>query len=88
MGNDLSTRNLTMLVDFYEYTMANGYFANGKKDTIAYFDMFFRSVPDGGGFAIMAGLEQVIEYLDNLEFTEEDIEFFNKYIDLKDISTN
>lgn len=78
MSNDLSTRNLTMLVDFYEYTMANGYFANGQKDTIAYFDMFFRNVPDGGGFAIMAGLEQVIEYLENLKFTEKDIEFFRR----------
>lgn len=48
--------NLTMLTDFYEITMANGYFANGFKDTIGYFDMFFRKVPDGGGFAIMAGV--------------------------------
>ena len=78
MSNALSSRNLTMLVDFYEYTMANGYFANGKKDTIAYFDMFFRKVPDNGGFAIMAGLEQVIEYLENLSFTEEDIAFFRR----------
>ena len=49
--------NLTMLTDFYEITMANGYFTNGFKDTIGYFDMFFRKVPDGGGFAIMAGVE-------------------------------
>ena len=55
-----------MLTDFYEITMANGYFKNNHKDTVAYFDMFFRKVPDGGGFAIMAGLEQVIEYLENL----------------------
>ncbi len=67
--------NLTMLTDFYEVTMANGYFETGMADNIAYFDMFFRKVPDGGGFAIMAGLEQVIEYLDNLSFTEEDIEY-------------
>ncbi|MGN0443718.1 MAG: nicotinate phosphoribosyltransferase [Acutalibacteraceae bacterium] len=78
MSNALSSRNLTMLVDFYEYTMANGYFANGKKDTVAYFDMFFRKVPDNGGFAIMAGLEQIIEYLENLSFTEEDIAFFKR----------
>lgn len=79
MSNTLSSRNLTMLVDFYEYTMANGYFANGMKDTVAYFDMFFRRVPDGGGFAIMAGLEQVIEYLENLSFSEEDLELFRRH---------
>ena len=49
--------NLTMLTDFYELTMANGYFEHGLKDRIAVFDMFFRKVPDDGGFAIMAGLE-------------------------------
>ena len=64
-----------MLTDFYELTMANGYFQNGMKDNIAYFDMFFRKIPDNGGYAITAGLEQVIEYLKNLKFTEEDIEF-------------
>ena len=58
--------NLTMLTDFYEITMANGYFANGFKDTIGYFDMFFRKVPDGGGFAIMAGVEQLVNYLSEL----------------------
>ena len=67
--------NLTMLTDFYELTMANGYFEANMKDDIAYFDMFFRKIPDDGGYAIMAGLEQVIEYLDNLEFTDEDIEY-------------
>ena len=70
--------NLTMLTDFYEITMANGYFETGMADNIAYFDMFFRRVPDGGGYAIMAGVEQVIEYLKNLKFTEEDIEFLRK----------
>ncbi|MDO4544899.1 MAG: nicotinate phosphoribosyltransferase, partial [Bacillota bacterium] len=67
--------NLTMLTDFYEITMANGYFCTDMKDDIAYFDMFFRKIPDGGGYAIMAGLEQVIEYLKGLEFTEEDIAY-------------
>lgn len=67
--------NLTMLTDFYEITMANGYFETGMSEDIAYFDMFFRKVPDGGGFAIVAGLEQVIDYLNNLEFTEKDIEY-------------
>lgn len=65
--------NLTMLTDFYELTMANGYFENGMKDKIACFDMFFRKVPDNGGFAIMAGVEQLIEYLKNLRFEEDDI---------------
>ena len=60
--------NLTMLTDFYEITMANGYFEADMKGDIAYFDMFFRRIPDDGGYAIMAGLEQVIEYLENLEF--------------------
>lgn len=71
----MCTRNLTMLTDFYEITMANGYFEHNLKDTIAYFDMFFRKVPDQGGFAIMAGLEPLIDYLENLSFTEEDILF-------------
>lgn len=69
-------KNLTMLADFYEFTMANGYFECGLKDQIAYFDMFFRAIPDDGGFAIMAGVEQLIEYLKNLKFSEEDIEYF------------
>ncbi len=67
--------NFTMLVDFYELTMANGYLKHGYKDKIACFDMFFRKVPDGGGFAIAAGLEQLIEYLNNLKFDESDIEY-------------
>ena len=67
--------NSTLLCDFYELTMANGYFELGKADEIAYFDVFFRKVPDGGGFAIAAGLEQVIDYIKKLRFTAEDIEF-------------
>ncbi len=67
--------NLTMLTDFYELTMANGYFQNGLKDKQAYFDMFFRKVPDNGGYAIMAGVEQLIEYLKNLKFDDKDIEY-------------
>lgn len=73
--NDLKRRNLTMLTDFYEITMANGYFLNGKGDTTAQFDMFFRTIPDKGGFAIMAGVEQLVEYLENLSFSDEDIEY-------------
>ena len=68
-------RNLTMLVDFYELTMGNGYYNKGLKDKIAYFDMFFRRVPDGGGYCIMAGVEQLIGYLKSLEFTDEDINY-------------
>ena len=68
-------QNLTMLADFYEFTMANGYFLNGVGDKICYFDLYFRSVPDNGGFAIMAGTEQVVEYLSNLSFDEEDISY-------------
>ena len=67
--------NYTMLCDFYELTMANGYFNTPKKDQITYFDMFFRECPDNGGFAIMAGLLQFIEYVKDLKFTDEDIEF-------------
>ncbi len=61
--------NLTMLCDFYELTMGNGYFVDGKADQIRYFDVFFRNVPDGGGFAIAAGLEQVVEYIRDLHFS-------------------
>ncbi|HHV29454.1 nicotinate phosphoribosyltransferase [Acetivibrio mesophilus] len=69
------SEKLSMLTDFYEITMSNGYFENGLKDKIAYFDMFFRKVPENGGFAIMAGLAQVIEYINNLKFEDDDIEF-------------
>ncbi|MBR5485333.1 MAG: nicotinate phosphoribosyltransferase [Oscillospiraceae bacterium] len=68
-------RNLTMLTDYYEMTMSHGYFRNGFKDKIVVFDMFFRKIPNNGGFAIFAGLEQLIEYMKNLHFTQEDIEY-------------
>ena len=67
--------NLTMLCDFYELTMANGYFRKGYKDRITYFDLFFRRCPDGGGFAIAAGLEQIVDYILDLHFDPEDIEY-------------
>ena len=67
--------NMTMLCDFYELTMGNGYFESGYKDHITYFDVFFRRVPDGGGFAIAAGLEQLIDYIENLHFSPEDIAY-------------
>lgn len=67
--------NTTLLTDFYELTMANGYFETGMADDIAFFDMFFRKIPDDGGFAIMAGLEQMIGHLNNLKFDERDIDY-------------
>ena len=71
----MSDMNYTLLCDFYELTMANGYFELGKANEISYFDVFYRKVPDGGGFAIAAGLEQVIDYIKKLKFTDEDIAF-------------
>ena len=72
---NIKSLNFTMLCDFYELTMGNGYLASGMKDRITYFDLFFRSVPDGGGFAIAAGLDQVIEYVKNLHFEQADIDY-------------
>lgn len=68
-------RNLTMLMDLYELTMANGIFNSELCDTVTYFDMFFRRIPDDGGYAVMAGLEQLIEYMNNLHFDESDIAY-------------
>ncbi|MEG2353045.1 MAG: nicotinate phosphoribosyltransferase [Clostridium sp.] len=76
--NIKNNRNLTMLVDFYELTMANGYLDNNVGDKIVYFDMFFRRIPDGGGYCIMAGVDQMIEYIQNLRFFPEDIEFLRE----------
>lgn len=67
--------NYTMLCDFYELTMANGYYECGMKDDIAYFDMFFRTIPDNGGYALMMGTEQLIEYIKNLRFDDDDIKY-------------
>lgn len=67
--------NYTMLCDFYELTMANGYLLTGLGDQICYFDLYFRSIPDDGGFAITAGLNGVIDYINHLSFEEEDLEF-------------
>ena len=74
----ITEQNCTMLCDFYQLTMGNGYFKSKHKDTIAYFDVFFRRVPDNGGFAVCAGLEQVIGYIENLRFDEDDIGFLRK----------
>ena len=67
--------NLSMLFDFYEMTMANGYYRTGMQEHVTFFDVFFRRVPDGGGFAIAAGLEQLVEYIQNLHFDEDDIAY-------------
>ena len=74
----MERQNYTLLCDYYELTMANGYFMLGKGDEISYFDVFFRRIPDGGGFAIAAGLEQIIEYIKNLRFTDADIEYLRR----------
>ena len=73
--NSQQKLNLTMLCDFYELTMGNGYFQAGYQDRITYFDVFFRDVPDKGGFAVCAGLDQLIDYIENLHFDEEDIQY-------------
>lgn len=77
MGNmkKFLSDNYTMLCDFYELTMGSGYFQCDKKDKILYFDLYFRAVPDGGGFAISAGLDQVIDYIENLHFDKDDIDY-------------
>ena len=76
MTNELNNGlNLTMLADFYELTMSNGYFVQGKQNEIGYFDMFFRKIPEEGGFAIMCGVEQLVEYIKDIKFTDADIEF-------------
>ncbi|MBE6530337.1 MAG: nicotinate phosphoribosyltransferase [Ruminococcaceae bacterium] len=69
------SRNLTMLCDFYELTMGNGYFAKGMQNKIVYFDAFYRQNPDNGGFAVVAGLEQIVEYINNLHFDADDIAY-------------
>lgn len=69
-------RNLSMLTDYYEFTMSNGYIRCGVQDKEAVFDAFFRRVPDDGGFVIFAGLQQLIEYISNLHFAAEDIAYF------------
>ena len=71
----MNERNMTLLCDFYELTMSNGYFKCGIKDKTVYFDVFYRDNPDGGGYAIAAGLEQIVEYIRDLHFDGDDIEY-------------
>ena len=82
MADYIKASDLALLTEGYELTMADGFMGAGMKDTIAYFDLFFRRVPDNGGFAIAAGLSKVIDYLEHLHFREEDI----KYLKSKGIS--
>lgn len=80
----MDNRKLELVTDFYEFTMSNGYFAKGISNRIAYFDVFFREIPDGGGYVIFAGLEQIINYVKNLNFNETDINYLkstNKFSD-------
>ncbi len=70
-----STRNYTMLTDAYEYTMADAYLQNGKQDLIGVFDVFFREVPNGGGYCVMAGVHKLIKYVKSLHFDQEDLDF-------------
>ena len=72
------SRNISMMMDFYEMTMANGYFESGGTNSKVAFDVFYRRNPDNGGFAIFAGLEQIIEYVENMHFSEEDVEYFRE----------
>ncbi len=75
MSTQFQERNISMVMDMYELTMSNGYFDRGYGDTLAAFDVFYRNNPDHAGYAIFAGLEQIVEYIQNLHFGEEDIEY-------------
>lgn len=74
----MNNRKLEFVSDFYEFTMANGYLAHNMSNKIAYFDVFFRKIPDNGGYVLFAGLEQIIEYIKNLNFDTNDIEYLQK----------
>ena len=71
----MNREKLELVTDLYEFTMSNGYFVKERKDEKAYFDIFFRKIPDKGGYAIVAGLNEIIDYIENLKFDEEDIEY-------------
>ena len=75
MKKQSDERNITMMMDLYELTMANGYFLQENQGERVAFDVFFRRNPDGGGFSVFAGLEQIIEYIENMHFAEEDIDY-------------
>ena len=71
-------KNLSLLCDFYEFTMSNGYLENGLDEQISYFDVFFRKVPDDGGFVVASGLNSIINYIQNLKFSKSDISYLRK----------
>ena len=80
----MNDKKLSLVTDFYELTMSNGYFENNMQNTIAYFDVFFRQIPDNGGYVICSGLEQVVNYIENLKFDDDDINYLkslNKFSD-------
>lgn len=80
----MNDKKLSLVTDFYELTMSNGYFENNMQNTIAYFDVFFRQIPDNGGYVIYSGLEQVVNYIENLKFDDDDINYLkslNKFSD-------
>lgn len=71
----MDERKLELVADFYEFTMSNGFFAKNMDNQTAYFDLFFRKIPDDGGYVIFAGLEQIIDYVKNLKFDDNDIAY-------------
>ena len=77
-GHERLTRNYTLMSDEYEFSMANGYLQNGKENEEAVFDIFFRKVPSNGGYAVMAGLDKVIPYIENLRFKEQELDYFRR----------
>ena len=77
-GYERLARNYTLLTDEYEYTMANGYLINDKEKDMAVFDVFFRKVPNDGGYAIMAGLDKVIPFIENMKFGERELDYFRR----------
>ena len=77
-GYERLPRNYTLMSDEYEFTMSNGYLSNNKENEEAVFDLFFRKIPNDGGYAIMAGLDKVISYIENLKFTEKELDYFRR----------
>ena len=77
-GYDRLPRNYTLMSDEYEFTMSNGYFMNGKQNEEAVFDVFFRKIPNGGGYAVMAGIDKIIPYIQNLKFGERELDYFRR----------
>ena len=77
-GYERLNRNYTLMSDEYEFTMANGYLNNHKENEEAVFDIFFRKVPNNGGYAVMAGIDKIIPYIENLKFGEQELDYFRR----------